>query len=544
MGPAARPMCRSKTGPHLASKLVNALLRWRAAATASCLLVFVASAFLQPLPVPPPQVRLGMEHPVPDPVPLDRRPMSFGLDAYSLHTQAGLGAVADYGTLWIGAWIEQSGWVIPEARLAAMRDAGVTPAIHLYYWGDDISRACFEDGCWSTLHHTWKDQAGWWNVTRALLLRLDVLEGRTVLILLETEFNKADIPGYEPFDEALAKMATWIHAQYPAARIVLPLGAWNPSAWGTWDRAAAASDSIGIQGMRASTQDTAARYDDLFNTTLEAARTAHALFGKPVVLHDVALSSHPEPDYLERQERGMQAVFDGVDELKGAGVRAVLYRSWRDAENMDVANHFGVAETGWGLAWSDDVAKPAGVVWMAGVQAERTAPQAPAFAPNVFEVEAFLVRSAGGLEEDVSASGGTAWNLWSNGSVSTPLTLKPGPQELLIRARGTPFQEVWPRMEVFVGGQRVLQVDTGPSFESHRALIDQEGPTELRIRFANDQAGTNEDGLWEDRNLILDHVRVQEVQRLQDKPPIEVRADRESCSAASSKTCPYPDESR
>jgi len=42
----------------------------------------------------------------------------------------------------------------------AMQNAGVTPALHFYYWGDDISPSCVENGCWSTLHNAQKTRAG------------------------------------------------------------------------------------------------------------------------------------------------------------------------------------------------------------------------------------------------------------------------------------------------------------------------------------------------------------------------------------------------
>src|ERR1044072_5115183 len=85
-------------------------------------------------------------------------PIAFGMDAGSVAAQSAAGAKPDYGTFSVGPWTLTSGWGGPDAQLDAMRSAGVTPAIHFYYWGDDISPTCLENGCWSSLHNTQKEQ--------------------------------------------------------------------------------------------------------------------------------------------------------------------------------------------------------------------------------------------------------------------------------------------------------------------------------------------------------------------------------------------------
>src|SRR5689334_20750172 len=68
-------------------------------------------------------------------------PMLFGMEASSVSMQTAAGVKPDYGTFWIGPWTLGSGWGGPDASLTNMKNAGVTPAIHFYYWGDDISPA-------------------------------------------------------------------------------------------------------------------------------------------------------------------------------------------------------------------------------------------------------------------------------------------------------------------------------------------------------------------------------------------------------------------
>lgn len=292
--------------------------------------------------------------------PTEPQPLAFGMDSYSLKAQAKAGVTPDYATFWVGPWTLEHGWKNDEARLKAVLEADVTPAIHLYYWGDDISKKCLQKGCHSDLHGTWKDRAGWDRLTEQLLDRLqDHMDGEPVVVFLESEFNKGNVARHEPLDAALAAKAQRIHARHPEAHVVLSLGAWGTEHWGTWDRAAAASDAIGLQGMRASTVDSKKGYLGLFDATLEAARTAHEAFGKPIFLQDIALSSYPEPSYLGHQEDALAPFFDRMDELKAAGVEAMVYRSWRDAKDMDTSNYYGKAERHWGLSRDGDL-KPAG----------------------------------------------------------------------------------------------------------------------------------------------------------------------------------------
>ncbi|MEA3190465.1 MAG: hypothetical protein QOD77_1047 [Thermoplasmata archaeon] len=295
----------------------------------------------------------------------------FGMDAAGVTDQTNAGVKPDYGTFWVGPWTLSSGWAGPDAELAAMKAAGVTPAVHFYYWGDDISQSCVTNGCWSTLHGAQKTQAGWNTLKDQFVQHLNAkMGGSPVLVFLETEFNKGDVQAWEPLDGMLADKAHQIKTGYPAAKVVLALGNWNSAAWGTWDRAAAASDMTGIQAMRGSTRDSSAHYDDAYAVTLAGAKTLQALFHKPIVLQDLAFSSYPEPTYLGRQATVLKSFFTGIEGLRAAGVTAILYRSYRDT-NMDTANYYGEAERHWGLAYSNGAKKAAATVWIDGVKAER-----------------------------------------------------------------------------------------------------------------------------------------------------------------------------
>jgi PKD repeat protein len=298
-------------------------------------------------------------------------PMSFGMDSASISYQSGAGVKPDYGTFWIGPWTLSSGWGGPDAQLDSMKAAGVTPAIHFYYWGDDISQSCLENGCWSSLHNTQKDKAHWQTLAQQLVDHLNAkMGGKPAMVFVETEFNKGNVATYEPLDGYLADKANFIRQGYPAAKTVMPVGNWNSAAWGTWDRFAAASDYTGIQGLRGSTRQSLADYGTLYEGLQAGANTLHSLFGKPIVFQDIALSSYPEPDYLQPQADTLKEVFDHLGDLKSAGVQGIIYRSWLDSPTMSTANYYGMAERYWGLANSAG-AKPAEQVWIDGVKAER-----------------------------------------------------------------------------------------------------------------------------------------------------------------------------
>lgn len=441
------------------------------------------------------------------------QPFRFGMEAGAIYDQTNAGVKPDYGTFWVGPWTLKHGWGGVDSQLDTMRSQGVTPAIHFYYWGDDISKNCIEYGCWSSLHDAQKNKAGWQTLAQQTVDHLNArMGGAPVVIFMETEFNKADVQNYEPLDGYLMEKTQFFKQNYPNSKVVMSLGTWNTPAWSTWDRTAAASDYIGIQAMRGSTRDSYSHYRDLYESTLDGAWTAKNMFGKPVFVIDVALSSYPEPEYLQHQANELREFFDGMPGLKAAGVEAMIYRSWRDSP-MDLANYYGEAERHWGLSWNGMPLKPAGQVWVDGVKAERAGgsplptpeptPQAipvPATGATI-EVERFAHKSNGATQSDAAASDGKAWNLWANGDVRQELDVAPGEYDLTVRARGTELGGLGPHMEVRLAGQTVFSADPGTSYFDHTARVSAAGVQELRVSFTNDASGGGED-----RNLILDQV--------------------------------------
>jgi expansin (peptidoglycan-binding protein) len=277
----------------------------------------------------------------------------------------------DYATYWVGPWTLESGWGGPNDYFEYAQSHDVTPAVHLYYWGDDISPECVENGCWSELHDTNKSREEWQSLTQQLVDNLwKTMDGDPVVIFLETEFNQNGAGTSEAVDGYLAEKATFIQNNYPAAEVVLPFGNWRSWDWHTFDRAAQAADYVGLQGMRGSTQNSWDSYHDLYEETLEGSEKLQSVFDQPIFLQDIALSSYP--DWEQAQADELRDFFAGMDELKAAGVEAMVYRSWFDSTHADTNNYYGEAERHWGLVNTDTGDwKPAADVWVEGVQAER-----------------------------------------------------------------------------------------------------------------------------------------------------------------------------
>jgi len=112
-------------------------------------------------------------------------PIEFGMDYGSVAGQTAAGVKPDYGTFWIGPWTLSSGWGGPDGQLDSMRSNGVTPAIHFYYWGDDISPTCVENGCWSSLHNAQLERAHWTTLSDQLVSNLNGhMQGKPAVVFL------------------------------------------------------------------------------------------------------------------------------------------------------------------------------------------------------------------------------------------------------------------------------------------------------------------------------------------------------------------------
>lgn len=297
--------------------------------------------------------------------------LRFGIDAPSSERFAErTGTPPDYATVWVGRWTLHHGWRETDQALRGLRSAGVTPAIHFWYWGDDLRPDCFTVGC------NGKSVADWDQLHTQTVEHVRATMGDApVLVILESEFNKHGLHASDDLDARLADKARAFKQHLPNAQVVLGFGNWASSAWGTFDQAAAASDLVGVQALAGSTRDPEHEHLELVDHTLNAVRHLQELFGKPLVVTDVAVSSYPEPDHLEVQQEALARFAMRMPELQEAGVQAVIYRSFLDVPDMALANHYAEAERHWGLAWhGSGELKPGGEAWLAAVMKARAPP--------------------------------------------------------------------------------------------------------------------------------------------------------------------------
>ena len=313
--------------------------------------------------------RTPVEAPEPADLVQDPVSMRFGIDAGGAHDFSRLAGSPDYGTMWVGAWNLDVGWRGTETALAGLAAINVTPAIQVYYWGNDIRPSCFEVGC------NGKSVAEWQQMARELTGVLSrEMDGKPVLLLLESEFNKNGVERDDVLDGLLVDEIGLLKQGYPNAQVVLSFGNWNDDAWPIWDRAAAASDYVGVQALTASTRHDGAHQVALAESTLKAAQRLHEVFQKPVILQDVGISTYQGPDQLEIQADALQAFADRFGDFQDAGVEAILYRALKDTPSATTAEYFGEAERHWGLAWTDGTLKPGGETWVAAVREVRGLP--------------------------------------------------------------------------------------------------------------------------------------------------------------------------
>lgn len=295
-------------------------------------------------------------------------PVQFGFDAKSVQHARGLGMPVAYGSLWAGAWNQQWGWKGIEDQLRDAKRAGAVPVVQWWYWGDDISPTCVEQGCRDKYHGVQKDKATWTRLSNELadlIIRVDGT-GSQAMVVIETEFNKHGIEQYEPFDGYLAEQAAIFHRR--GIKVVIGFGNWGQSHWTNFDRAVREADLIGTMALQSSLRD-APTYLSGADHLIGAAQHIQNTFGKRMVI-DFAFSSFPGPSYEVDQDAVIRDIFRRMDELRDAGVHAMIWRMLSDDPAFNTANYHGVAERHWGLLHADGRPKRGFSSFLQGVRSE------------------------------------------------------------------------------------------------------------------------------------------------------------------------------
>jgi hypothetical protein len=293
--------------------------------------------------------------------------MQFGFDTKSVAQARQLGMPVAYGSTWAGPWNQKFGWKGIEDDLRSAKATGTTPVVQWWYWGDDISPGCVENGCQDRYHGVRKDRATWTRMSNELADLIVKVGGADskALVVIENEFNKNGIETYEAFDGYLAEQAAIFHKR--GIKVVISFGNWGKPHWKNFDRAIASADLLGTMRLQSSLRD-ASTYLSSADELISAAKYFHTTFGKPTFVTDFAFSSYPEPSYEGYQDMVVRDIFRRMDELKAAGVQGMIWRMLSDDPAFDTKNYHGVAERFWGLLHADGRPKLAFQSFLNGIK--------------------------------------------------------------------------------------------------------------------------------------------------------------------------------
>jgi hypothetical protein len=471
--------------------------------------------------------------------------IGFGFPIDSVDEVQGAGADLTYGSYWEGQWVTTYGWGGLDTMLDQSIAQGVTPVIQWYYWGDAISDTCYRTGCGSKNKTEWDTLAG--------QLRDHVaakMQGRTAIVVLETEWHKNGMEDETTFDGWLRNQMDVLRASNAsgqAIKVALGWGHWaSEPAYTTYTAAAQYADYNGTMILFSCLRDGFTNMNNSVSKVVTNATTLNTKYGKPVLVDDFALSTYsgassgdpaystaPTPkdcdgtNYETLQETKYQEIFDRKAELKAAGVFGFVFRAYFDDWNRDPAGDYHLIAERWFGIVRDTASDP--IRYKAaydnvinGIKAEAGGappssgggggtPPPTTGAEWAQEAESFATKPVGGQCTNSTASGGLCWNVWSNGTISTTLTAATaGVKHVAVRALGDPAAGVWPAMKVRVDGTQVMSVTVGTDqWTWYAAAVTlTAGSHTLDVEYTND-ANVNGD----DRNLLVDLAQVDPASR-------------------------------
>ncbi|HWH09300.1 MAG TPA: hypothetical protein VNX21_08875 [Candidatus Thermoplasmatota archaeon] len=276
--------------------------------------------------------------------------LSWGTDAQKgVWDLKSAGAAPTYGQTWVGLWTKQPyGWENFEKELRALRDAGITPVVMWYYWGDSITVNCVQYGCDGRTKGDWDWMAG------ELARRGNAIMGsRAWFVVLEPEFNKGGISDWETFDGYLESQAWSIRGKAPSAKVVVGFGHWG--GWDKFDRTVAASHHVGFQILRGSTRDSASQAENAAGDLVRIGKELKTRWGKSVLVYDLGIATYGGWEGV--QERALKNIAARKAEIEAAGVFGIVWRYVHD--NDYSSGYYGPAESSWGVISKSGWKKPA-----------------------------------------------------------------------------------------------------------------------------------------------------------------------------------------
>lgn len=287
------------------------------------------------------------------------------------------GADLEYGSFWVGEWVNRSGWGGLDGWLDDALANDVTPVIQWYYWGDDIDSDCYQTSCGSQFPKT---KSNWDTLAGQLRDHIaSKMNGKKTIVVLETEWHKNGMETQTLFDSWLRNQMTILRSDVTEdIDVALGWGHWagGPTAqvYTTYAQAGQAADYNGtmvlfscLSGGRGEYAGIDTSVDKLANNS----RTLQSKFGKPVLIDDVGLSTYSgigsnDPtysqyapidrdcvtpaDYEDLQEHKYAEIFARKTELAAAGVFGIVFRAYLDNDAGDTRGQYHkIAERWWGI---------------------------------------------------------------------------------------------------------------------------------------------------------------------------------------------------
>jgi len=243
-------------------------------------------------------------------------------------------------------------WETPD-RLKALIQAGHTPVIVDWYFGDQISPSFVR-----------QHQAEYIRHIREQLIPL-IRDLPEVWVLLEPEFNKHGIEKWQPWGTLSREVVDLIHQSVAGSRVGFVLGNWTDtqqsSLLDVMGETVQHSDFVGFQEMMSSFDGRSAM-DAGWNPVDRSLRLAsflHQAFDKPIYLAYLAVSSLG--GWEQKQAHLIERFPDAMPELAYHGVIGASYFALFDDPKH--VGWFAEAEKTLGLADKSGVAKPALKAW-------------------------------------------------------------------------------------------------------------------------------------------------------------------------------------
>lgn len=290
------------------------------------------------------------------------------IDVLEEARQHGIGT--DYLQLWLPRGWRDS-WIEP-AELRRLTDAGTTPVVAHWFFGDEISRERVE-----------AERHAWHRSLARMARRIAI--GAPVLVLLEPEFNNAPPAGetattaWPGFADELREAARIVRQLAPEARVGVCAGDFSPTRNLETALSGVADDLdfIAFQEMRGITRH---REDqlDLGQAALSYSRYLKAAFGRPIFIGYVAVSSYG--GWRDAQTRALRTLVAQRGALLREGVFGLVWFQLRD--DPEHRGWFGEAERHFGVLDAAGRPKPALEALRALSSPEPREPEPPPAAPE------------------------------------------------------------------------------------------------------------------------------------------------------------------